>query len=101
MPASGLHVLKHPCNGIAVADLLRLLRCMQGSVLDGHKLMLQLSQKRDAQEGREGAPANLGTKIVIRNVAFEATRKDVLGLFSSFGDVKSCRLPRKFDGTHR
>ncbi|KFM27346.1 Multiple RNA-binding domain-containing protein 1 [Auxenochlorella protothecoides] len=78
-----------------------LIGALQGSVLDGHKLMLQLSQKRDAQEGKGGVPANLGTKIVVRNVAFEATRKDVLGLFSSFGDVKSCRLPRKFDGTHR
>lgn len=41
------------------------------------------------------------TKMVVRNVAFEATRKDILGLFTPFGHVKSCRLPRKFDGTHR
>ena len=39
--------------------------------------------------------------MVVRNVAFEATRKDILGLFTPFGAVKSCRLPRKFDGTHR
>ena len=41
------------------------------------------------------------SKVVVRNVAFEATRKDILGLFTPFGHVKSCRLPRKFDGTHR
>ena len=34
-------------------------------------------------------------------MAFEATRKDILGLFTPFGHVKSCRLPRKFDGSHR
>lgn len=38
---------------------------------------------------------------VARNVAFEATRKDIVGLFGPFGHIKSARLPRKFDGTHR
>ncbi len=41
------------------------------------------------------------TKMVVRNVAFEAIRKDIMGLFTPFGHIKSCRLPRKFDGTHR
>jgi RNA recognition motif. (a.k.a. RRM, RBD, or RNP domain) len=38
---------------------------------------------------------------VVRNVAFEATRKDLVGLFGPFGHIKSARLPRKFDGNHR
>jgi multiple RNA-binding domain-containing protein 1 len=38
---------------------------------------------------------------VVRNVAFEATRKDIAGLFAPFGHLKSCRLPKKFDGNHR
>lgn len=38
---------------------------------------------------------------MVRNVAFEATRKDIAGLFSPFGHLKSCRLPKKFDGSHR
>lgn len=42
-----------------------------------------------------------GTKLVVRNVAFEATRKDVAALFAPFGQIKSCRLPKKFDGSHR
>jgi multiple RNA-binding domain-containing protein 1 len=41
------------------------------------------------------------TKIVVRNVAFEATRRDVQKLFNPFGTLKSCRLPKKFDGAHR
>jgi multiple RNA-binding domain-containing protein 1 len=79
---------------------------LQGSSLDGHSLVLQLSQA--AARGGEAKPAApLGgaaqetTKVVVRNVAFEATRKDILGLFTPFGHVKSCRLPRKFDGSHR
>ena len=79
----------------------------QGSVLDGHKLVVQLSQRKTAEPAAaNGAAAaagskGSGTKLVVRNVAFEGTRKDVLGLFSPFGAVRSCRLPRKFDGSHR
>ena len=82
---------------------------MQGSVLDSHALVIQLSQRKAAAQSATadsrtalvapGKPAS--TKLVVRNVAFEATRRDVLGLFSPFGAVRSCRLPRKFDGTHR
>ncbi|KAJ9530616.1 hypothetical protein QJQ45_014764, partial [Haematococcus lacustris] len=99
---------------------------LQGSLLDSHKLSLQLSRKRAvapsgskaaagrAAGGAGAAAAGLepeGTaggaqqpalaKLVVRNVAFEATRKDIEGLFSPFGHLKSCRLPKKFDGSHR
>ena len=84
---------------------------LQGSALDGHKLVLQLSTKKGGAAGTAGAAGKGGkggkpklpdtSKMVVRNVAFEATRKDILGLFTPFGAVKSCRLPRKFDGTHR
>ncbi len=37
----------------------------------------------------------------MRNLAFEATKTDVQELFASFGSVKSVRLPRKQDGSHR
>lgn len=85
---------------------------MQGSLLDGHKLSMQLSmrkvegdkaagaakaqQKKAAAAGKEPS-----TKLVVRNVAFEATRKDIQQLFGPFGQLRSCRLPRKFDGNHR
>ena len=95
------------CSSEAVAK--GVLKALQGSSLDGHKLVLQLSQKKAAADA--GAGKRKGTllqpqqpdscKVVVRNVAFEATRSDILGLFTPFGHVKSCRLPRKFDGTHR
>ena len=37
----------------------------------------------------------------MRNVAFEAAKKDIQALFSPMGQVKRCSLPRKFDGNHR
>ena len=38
---------------------------------------------------------------MVRNVAFEATKRDIQKLFNPFGTLKSCRLPKKFDGNHR
>ena len=84
---------------------------VQGTVLDGHKLALQLSMRKgrmgagqDAkakqEEGKEDKKGR-GTKLVVRNVAFEATRKDLMALFTPFGQIKSCRLPKKMDGNHR
>jgi multiple RNA-binding domain-containing protein 1 len=41
------------------------------------------------------------TKLVLRNVAFEATKRDIQKLFNPFGTLKSVRVPKKFDGSHR
>lgn len=38
-------------------------------------------------------------KILVRNVPFEATVKDVKQLFSAFGDLQFVRLPKKLHGT--
>lgn len=78
----------------------------QGTVLDGHKLALQLSMRKlsAAQPGKQDSKAaakGQSTKLVVRNVAFEATRKDLTALFTPFGQIKSCRLPKKMDGNHR
>ena len=80
-------------------------------MLDGHKLALQLSMRKTSSSGNKGQKAKQeeslddrkgrGTKLVVRNVAFEATRKDLMALFTPFGQIKSCRLPKKMDGNHR
>ena len=95
------------CSSESVAR--DVIKALQGSTLDGHNLVLQLSQgpNKASDGGKKDssvavAPGSKGaTKIVVRNLAFEAARKDILGLFTPFGAVKSCRLPRKFDGSHR
>ena len=44
----------------------------------------------------------IGTKkLMIRNIAFQATRQEVRELFGSFGQLQNVRLPKKFDGSHR
>ncbi|CAM8961811.1 unnamed protein product [Rhodiola kirilowii] len=74
---------------------------LQGTVLDGHALILQLchAKKDDKAPGKTDKDKS-STKIIVRNVAFEATEKDLRQLFSPFGQIKRLRLPRKFEN-HR
>lgn len=54
-----------------------------------------VQQKRKEDENQES------TKIIVKNLAFESTKKEVKELFSSYGQIKTLRLPKKFDGTSR
>ncbi|KAI0370963.1 hypothetical protein BV20DRAFT_1071162 [Pilatotrama ljubarskyi] len=77
------------------------LKSIDGMVLDGHKLVAKWAG-RGAEEG-EGAKADKETikarttKMIVKNVPFEATKKDVRELFGAHAQLKSVRLPRKFD----
>ncbi|CEO99981.1 hypothetical protein PBRA_007715 [Plasmodiophora brassicae] len=84
------------------------LKTKQGVQVDGHALQLSMSSSFAAQEGRgqsakrsrrDGDLSN--TKLLVKNVPFEANIKELRDLFSSFGRVKSCRIPSKFGGGHR
>ena len=41
------------------------------------------------------------TKIVVRNIAFEATKQYILSLFKNYAEIKTVRMPKKSDGNHR
>jgi len=85
------------------------------TTLDGHKLKMKLSTRASAsapgaaREKKEGGGTGVpkltkgksATKIVVRNVPFEANKKEMTSLFHTFGQVKSVRMPKKFDGSHR
>uniref|UniRef100_A0A453CRK9 RRM domain-containing protein n=1 Tax=Aegilops tauschii subsp. strangulata TaxID=200361 RepID=A0A453CRK9_AEGTS len=74
---------------------------LQGTVLDGHALILQLCHgRKDGQTAKKNEKDKSSTKLLVRNVAFEATEKDLRQLFSPFGQIKTLRLPMKF-GSHR
>lgn len=79
-------------------------KLLQGTVLDGHALSLQIShhKKEVKTMHQKNVDKNKSsTKIIVRNVAFEATKKDMRQLFSPFGQIKNLRLPKKVDGSHR
>ncbi|KAK3695058.1 hypothetical protein B0T22DRAFT_438090 [Podospora appendiculata] len=83
------------------------LKVMDGYVLDAHKLSVKASHKGlDAAEERRREDlakkgASQRTKIVIKNLPFEASKKDVRTLFSTYGKVVALRIPKKFNQTSR
>eukprot|EP00514_Thraustochytrium_sp_LLF1b_P002294 CAMPEP_0184526316 /NCGR_PEP_ID=MMETSP0198_2-20121128/10588_1 /TAXON_ID=1112570 /ORGANISM="Thraustochytrium sp., Strain LLF1b" /LENGTH=799 /DNA_ID=CAMNT_0026917877 /DNA_START=78 /DNA_END=2477 /DNA_ORIENTATION=- len=92
------------------------LRKARGMMLDEHELDVKISRRKvdveatnkkarkttDAALGSsDSSEASKATKIVIRNLAFEANQKELKQLVSAYGQVNTIRMPRKFDGTHR
>lgn len=81
-------------------------KLVQNTSLDGHTLHLSISNKSETSDStlkkrkrtKEGKPS---AKLIVRNLAFEATKRDVRQLFSAFGEIKTVRLPKRMDGSHR
>ncbi|KAJ4131080.1 Multiple RNA-binding domain-containing protein 1 [Fusarium equiseti] len=83
------------------------LKVMDGHVLDDHTLAVKASHKgHDAAEERRREDkarkaAGQRTKIIIKNLPFQVTKKDIRSLFSTYGQLRSVRLPKKADYTPR
>ena len=83
------------------------LAALDGYKLDGHDLVIRASHKAlDAAEERRKEDnakklAGRKTKIIIKNLPFEASKKDVRSLFGSYGKLRSVRVPKKFDSSTR
>lgn len=81
------------------------LKVMDGYVLDGHTLGVKTSHKgHDAAEERrreDKAKKSAGqrTKIVVKNLAFEASKADVRRLLGTYGKLRVVRIPRKADNS--
>eukprot|EP01156_Anaeramoeba_ignava_P002607 Anaeramoba_ignava/a218880_59.p1 GENE.a218880_59~~a218880_59.p1 ORF type:complete len:822 (+),score=274.37 a218880_59:115-2580(+) len=90
-------------------EALKAIKQKQSVVVDERELVLEFSKSR-GKSGKLGKKKNRklvdlkklkGTKLLVRNIPFEATRKEIRELFGSFGEIKSVRIPKKFDGSHR
>uniref|UniRef100_A0A182Q047 RRM domain-containing protein n=1 Tax=Anopheles farauti TaxID=69004 RepID=A0A182Q047_9DIPT len=89
------------------------LKHLQSVQIDGRTVELARSDRtlRSAHDGADRkskstkAQKQTGSKILVRNIPFQATGKEVRDLFKPFGDIKSLRLPKKMaagaDDTHR
>lgn len=87
---------------------MRAIKNLQGHDLDGHKIELKLSHRQSTPttHAKKSAKSTVqkSSKILVRNIPFEATRKEVRQLFSTFGQLKMVRLPQKYgqqQGEHR
>ncbi|KAJ2949187.1 hypothetical protein O0L34_g6129 [Tuta absoluta] len=76
------------------------LKRLQGSVLDGKTLELKRSERGNTNEVKTSKKSNKdtvqnGTKILVRNVPFQANRNELHEIFRAFGEIKTLRLPKK------
>lgn len=74
---------------------------LHGKMLAGHALQLEPTKQSGQVPAATIASKKKSSKLVVRNVPFQANRKELLTLFGSFGQLKKVRLPKKFDGNHR
>ncbi|KAF3394389.1 Multiple RNA-binding domain-containing protein 1 [Penicillium rolfsii] len=83
------------------------LAAMDGYKLDQHELVIRASHKgMDAAEERRREDtakkiAARRTKIIIKNLPFQVTKKDIRSLFGAYGQLRSVRVPQKFDRSAR
>ena len=102
----------------------RALKSMQGYILDGHSLSVRLAGRgvEEPTEGKNKTGGKSSTKMIVKNVPFEASKKDIRELFgyvipawsfsrtqlslpasahSAHGQLRSVRLPKKLDHRSR
>ncbi|XP_075219928.1 putative RNA-binding protein 19 isoform X2 [Lycorma delicatula] len=80
------------------------LKSLQQSELDGHKLEIKRSNRTvnvnvAVEKKKSNVEKQTGTKILVRNIPFQATRNEISQLFQTFGELKAVRLPKKMVGT--
>lgn len=71
---------------------------LEGFEIDGKTLEVKFAQRgaEDEAKGKKEMGANAkGTKVLVKNLPFEVSKKEVRELFSAYGTLKSLRLPRK------
>ncbi|XP_029676364.1 probable RNA-binding protein 19 [Formica exsecta] len=87
-------------------DADRALKTLQMSVLDGKSLELKRSERTlisDVKTAKKKSKITeqTGSKILVRNVPFQATLQEITELFKSYGELKAVRLPKKLVGAEK
>ena len=88
----------------SVEEAEKSLRILNQKILDGHKLELSISrgaQKKTDSKRKEKLELQASNKIIIRNVDFAASKKELRELVRAFGELRAVRMPTKVTGEHR
>ena len=88
----------------SIDDATKAIKLLNEKIVDGRAIMLAFSEKKlkgAVKEAHDKLAKRKGTielppnsKLMIRNIPFEATKKDIKDLFNAFGVVKTVRLPK-------
>lgn len=80
-------------------------KVMDGYVLMGHKLHIRASHRgHDAAEERrkKDEAANKATcTLIVKNLPFQASKREIKALFSAYSQIKAVRMPKKFNHSGR
>ena len=82
---------------------LEALKTLQHSELSEHKLELKMSEKSSVSSSqnirkKQSVDEQPGSsKILVRNIPFQATKSEIAALFKSFGELRTVRLPLKLN----
>jgi multiple RNA-binding domain-containing protein 1 len=80
-------------------------KVMDGHVLMGHKLHIRASHRGlDAAEERKKKEetANKATcTLIVKNLPFQASKREIKALFSAYSQIKAVRMPKKFNHSGR
>ncbi|EEB14728.1 RNA binding motif protein, putative [Pediculus humanus corporis] len=84
------------------------LKTLQFTNLDDHKIELKRSNRTTSVANTNSRNTykkceKPSSKILVRNVPFQATKREIGDLFKVFGEIKAIRLPKKLvgSGSHR
>ncbi|KAK2198358.1 bifunctional RNA-binding domain superfamily/Nucleotide-binding alpha-beta plait domain superfamily/RNA recognition motif domain [Babesia duncani] len=83
------------------------IRAKSGLVIDGRSIEMSISDanvkatKPTLGSGTKRRQLQATQKLVVKNLAFQATPNELKRLFGQYGNVKSVRIPKKIDGKHR
>ncbi|NXV45520.1 RBM19 protein, partial [Uria aalge] len=75
-----------------------------GCSVDGHQLEVKISERAirpavKSSRKKQTVKKQKTSKILVRNIPFQATIREIRELFSTFGELKTVRLPKKMAGT--
>uniref|UniRef100_A0A3Q2PCU7 Probable RNA-binding protein 19 n=1 Tax=Fundulus heteroclitus TaxID=8078 RepID=A0A3Q2PCU7_FUNHE len=74
------------------------LRQLQHCMVDDHQLEVKISE-RVSHRQKQAEKKQTGSKILVRNIPFQATVREIRELFCTFGELKTVRLPKKASGS--
>lgn len=77
---------------------------LQHIQLDEHQIELKISNRvsidnKTVSRKKQEKKKQKTSKILVRNIPFQATKKEIKELFAVFGELKIVRLPKKIVGT--
>lgn len=87
----------------SLANAKAAIRSKTGLVIDGKVIEMSIAKKpeRKVAEVSKSKLLKATTKIIVKNLAFQATKQDLYKMFSFYGNVKSVRIPKSLKSNNR